>query len=420
MKKKNFNNLNLDIYEEELENGLKIFICPMNRYKIDARMTVHFGADTLEFEKDGKMIKVPAGIAHFLEHKMFGKEDGTDISSIYEKNGAFGNAYTDDHVTVYHFNSPVNFYDNLRALLRCVNEPYFTDENVSEEIGIIEQELKATLSEPDFIAYNKAKYNSYHFLPYKYPVIGTEASIKKITKETLYDVYHSFYVPSNMHLLVTGNVNPEEVVAFVKDYYKNKDFSPKPTIKTYNEPKTIAKEKEIIHKDINNKICFLNYKVDLSDFNISNYELQRYLNVLLLNKFSSLSGFTDVALKNKNIVSSVFWMLDVEQNFANFSFEAEVKDEQALINLIENELADLSITEEKLKLIKKNWINGYITNTDQVIQTSEIINGQIIKYGYVVYDALDCIRTLSTKKAHEIFAKLDFSHKSVVIVQKES
>ena len=83
MKKKKINGLNLDIYEEVLENGLKIFVCPMKRYKIDARMTVNFGSDTLEFEKDGKLLKVPAGIAHFLEHKMFSKEDGSDISNIY-------------------------------------------------------------------------------------------------------------------------------------------------------------------------------------------------------------------------------------------------------------------------------------------------------------------------------------------------
>ena len=418
MEKKNFNNLNLDIYEEELENGLKIFICPMNRYKIDARMTVNFGADILEFEKDGEMIKVPAGIAHFLEHKMFDKEDGTDITTIYEKNGAFGNAYTDDHVTVYHFNSPVNFYDNLLALLRCVNEPYFTEENVKKEIGIIDQELKATLSEPDTIAYYAAKYNSYHYLPYKYPVIGTENSIKQITKDSLYDVYNTFYTPSNMHLVVTGKVNPEEVVSFVKDYYKNNVFMAKPILKKYDEPKEVAKEKEIIHKDIRNKICFINYKVDLSNFGMSDFELQRYLNVLLLNKFSSLSGFNDIALKDKNILSPVFWMLDVEKNFANFSFQAEVKNENALLKLIEQQLSDLSITEEKLKLIKRNWINGYIINTDGVIQTSEIINGQIIKYGHVVYDALACIRALDVKKAEDIFNKLDFSNKSLVIVQK--
>ncbi len=419
MKKKNFNNLNLDIYEEELENGLKIFICPMNRYKIDARMTVNFGANVLEFEKNGEMIKVPAGIAHFLEHKMFGKADGTDIMTAYEKNGALGNAYTDDHVTVYHFNSPVNFYDNLLLLLRCVNEPYFTDENVAKEIGVIDQELKATLSEPDAIAYYAAKYNSYKTLPYKYPVIGTKESIKKITKESLYDVYNAFYTPNNMHLVVTGNVKPLEVVSFVKKYYEGLPKKNKPVVKKYNEPKEVQKEKEIINKDINNKVCFINYKVDLSDFDISNFELQRYLNVLLLNKFSSLSGFNDIALKDKNISSPVFWMLDIEAHFANFGFQAEIKTEDALLNLIEKQLSDLSITEEKLKLIKRSWLNGYITNTDMVIPTSEIINGQIIKYGYVVYDALECIKALNVKKAMEIFDKLDFSNKSLVIVQKE-
>lgn len=418
MEKKHFASLNLDIYEEVLDNGLKIFICPMKRYKIDARMTVNFGADTLEFEKDGKMKKVPAGIAHFLEHKMFGKEDGPDISSIYEKNGALGNAYTDDHVTVYHFNSPVHFYDNLMALLRCVNEPYFTDENVSREIGIIEQELKASLSQPDALAYYKTKYNSYHNLPYMFPVIGTEESIKAITKENLYDVYNAFYVPSNMHLIVTGNVNPKEVIDFVKNYYHTTSCQRPAKTLEYNEDRTVKKTREIINKDINNKICFINYKVDLSGFDLSNYELQRYLNVLLLNNFSSLSGFNDVTLKNPDILSPVYWMLDIEKNFANFSFEAEVKNEEALLAIIDNQFKQNNLTEEMLELIKKNWINSYILNTDQVISTSEIINEQIIKYGRVVYEALDVIKQLNVSKAKKIFENLDFSNKSITIVQK--
>ena len=418
MEKKEFKGLNLNIYEETLANGLRVFICPMKRHKIDARMTVHFGADVLEFIYQGKMKKVSPGIAHFLEHKMFEKEN-LNISELYEKNGALGNAYTDDHVTVYYFESPDNFYENLKTLLKCVHEPYFTSENITKEIGIIEQELKATLSDADTLAYNKAKHNSYKYLPYKYPIIGTEESIKQITKDDLYSVYNTFYVPVNMHLIITGNVNPQEVIKFLNDYYKNSFKKAMPVIKKYNEPKEVVLEKEIILQNINNKMCCLNYKIDLSNFNLSPFILQRYLNVLLLNNFSSLSGFTDLIFQNKNILSPVYWFMDIESNFANISFSAEVNDENVFLDIIEKQLQNFDIMEKKLELIKKNWISQYLINTEKVVLTSEIINEQIIKYGNIVYDSIDKIKSLNKDLALEVYKNLDFSNnKSLAIVQK--
>ena len=417
MEKKKFAGLDLEIYEHTLDNGLKIYVCPMDRYKIDARITVNVGGELEKF-KNGEEVTVPFGIAHFLEHKMFSKVDGTDISSIYEKNGAFGNAYTDDYSTVYHFNSPVNFWDNLTALFRCVNEPYFTDENVEKEIGIIEQELMALLSDPDALAYFKAKYNSYHNSVYKYPVIGTEDSIKAITKEALYMVYNSFYVPSNMHLVVTGKVNPEEVIKFAEEYYKDKKFNKVGKKVIPDEPSAVCVKEEVIHKNINNKICFVNYKVDISKFSLSNFELQRYLNILLLSKFSSLSGFNDIVLKNENILSPIDWRLDVKGKFANFNFTAEVIDEKVAINLLEKQFNNLKIDDEILDLIKKNWINGYILTTDKVIPTSTLINEMLIKYNEIIYEAIPIIKSLNKEKANEIFSKLDFSERAVAIVQK--
>ena len=417
MIKKRIEDLNLNIYEEILDNGLKIFICPMKRHKIDARMTVNFGSDILEFESDGKPITIPAGSAHFLEHKMFNKKNA-DISSLYEKNGALGNAYTSDHSTVYHFNSPVNFYENLHILLRCVNEPYFTDENVQKEKGIIMEELKASLSEPNALAYKSVKYNSYHDLPYKYAVIGDEESINSITTTDLYNAYNAFYTPNNMHLVVCGNVEPKEVINFVKKYYKKNNKKSVVKIKEYQEKKTVVKDYDEIKKDITDKVCFLGYKVDLSDFDIPRFELVRYLNVLLLNKFSSLSGFDDETFKNPNIVTSANFMFDVEKNYANFWFYALVKEKNALLDLIQNRLNDLTIDEKMLDLIKKNWINMYVLNTDDVVDTSEILNEMIIKYGHIIYDVIDVIRSLNVNKANKIFKKLDFSNKTMTVVSK--
>ena len=111
MKKKNYKGLDLDVYEEVLDNGLRVYISPIPRHTIHARITTFFGGSILEFKMDGddNFTKVPGGVAHFLEHKMFEKKDGKDPLSVYENNGASGNAFTNEYVTAYHFTGVGHF-----------------------------------------------------------------------------------------------------------------------------------------------------------------------------------------------------------------------------------------------------------------------------------------------------------------------
>ena len=131
MEKKTFNHLDLDIYEEVLDNGLRIFVCPIDKHEIHASMTTLYGSEVLEFKPRGqdKYIKIPEGTAHFLEHKMFAKEDGIDPMTVFERNGAATNAYTSMHITRYYYTGPGKCFENLENLLDCVSKPYFTDKN---------------------------------------------------------------------------------------------------------------------------------------------------------------------------------------------------------------------------------------------------------------------------------------------------
>ena len=130
MKKKSYVGIDLDVYEEVLDNGLRVYIAPIHRQTRHARLTTFFGGSILEFKVDGEeFTKVPGGIAHFLEHKMFEKENGEDPLTVFENNGASGNAFTTEFMTAYHFTGTGHFYENLKTLLKCVHEPYFTYEN---------------------------------------------------------------------------------------------------------------------------------------------------------------------------------------------------------------------------------------------------------------------------------------------------
>ena len=223
MKKETYEKLDLDVYTETLDNGLRIFLTKVPRNEIHARITSLYGGSILEFKLKGEkeFTKVPAGIAHFLEHKMFEKKD-YDPLQIYENNGAFANAFTTENITSYYFTGVDKFYDNLNNLLRCVSEPYFTDENVEKEKGIISQEKKEDLDNVYYIVKDKAYENTFHNLDVKYTVLGSLDDINSIKKEDLYKVYNTFYQPSNMVLTISGDIDINKTMEFIRDFYNKK------------------------------------------------------------------------------------------------------------------------------------------------------------------------------------------------------
>ena len=234
MKKINFKNLDLDLFYEKLDNGLEIFVLPKtNVNNIYVTFNTKYGSNISEFkpiDKD-KMIKVPLGIAHFLEHKMFEQEDETDIFSFYSERGADCNANTNYTKTTYLFSCPNFFKENMDMLLDYVQAPYFTDENVDKEKGIITQEIKMYQDMPGTMIYDKIIENTFKIHPMKYPIIGNIENINKITKEDLYTCYNTFYHPSNMFVVVTGNVNASEVINIIKENQNKKKFKKEETIK---------------------------------------------------------------------------------------------------------------------------------------------------------------------------------------------
>ena len=309
MEKKNYEGLDLDVYEEVLDNGFRIYISPIERHTIHARITTFFGGSTLEFKLDGdsSFIKVPGGVAHFLEHKMFEKEDGNDPLTVYENNGASGNAFTNEFVTAYHFTGAGHFYENLETLLKAVHEPYFTDENVLKEKGIISQEKKQDLDNPFSIVYERCLVNTFYNLDFKNTVLGSLDDINSITKEDLYNCYNTFYHPSNMILTVSGDVNPKEVIDFVKKFYKDYDFKKRPKIivKEKKEPLTVVKEKDIIHMDNLSKEVMISYKIKRPTYVKDEYLNRIYFSFLLDLKFGAISKIVDVFANDANLISPV-------------------------------------------------------------------------------------------------------------------
>ena len=196
-----------------LESGLTVLVRPMPGYSSTyAIYGTRFGSIDLDFEVDGKTVHLPAGTAHFLEHKMFESEEG-DAFARFAKTGASANAYTSFDKTCYLFSATDKVDENLDILLSMVNEPYFTEATIAKEQGIIGQEIKMYDDSPDWRVMTAIFGCLYQNHPIRHDIAGTVESIASITPDMLYDSCRAFYNPGNMVLAVAGNVTMEQVLA---------------------------------------------------------------------------------------------------------------------------------------------------------------------------------------------------------------
>ncbi len=226
------------LYEQELANGLRVFILPKEGFQQTyACFTTRYGSIDREFTVPGEntMRTVPDGIAHFLEHKMFEEEHG-DVFMDFARYGAQANAFTTFDATTYLFSCTSHVNENLQILLDFVQRPYFTDENVEKEKGIIGQEIRMYDDNPNWRVYFGLLQAMYGEHPAGLDIAGTAESIAKITKEDLYDCYRTFYHPSNMVLFVVGAVSPDSIMDLVIQNQTGKKYQRQSPIKRHIPP----------------------------------------------------------------------------------------------------------------------------------------------------------------------------------------
>ena len=211
MKQTFYKRIGESVYRETLPNGLQICVVPKPGYaKRYAFFATRYGGMDIRLQLDGKWLDTPAGIAHYLEHKMFDTKEGNALQEL-AKNGAEPNAFTSNAMTGYYFDSTDHFDENLEILLSFVSVPYFTEESVAKEQGIIGQEIRMIVDNPDWQIYARMLQSLYQVSTARTSIAGTVESISHITAETLYDCHKAFYTPSNMILTVVGSVDPVRV-----------------------------------------------------------------------------------------------------------------------------------------------------------------------------------------------------------------
>ncbi len=407
MNETHFEQLEETLFHEELSNGLNVYILPKKGFsKTYVTFTTKYGSIDREFIPLGKKdpVIVPDGIAHFLEHKMFEKEEG-DVFQKFSENGASANAFTSFTRTSYLFSSTDNILENTKTLLDFVQEPYFTEQTVEKEKGIIGQEITMYDDQPDWRLYFGTIENMYKEHPVKIDIAGTIESISHITAEHLYECYNTFYHPSNMVLFVVGAVDPKEMMEFVKDNQAKKDFkAPEEIVRFYPEEQTQVDKKERTLKMDVQKSKLL-YGVKSSNVNITgeemlNYELAMQVAVELI--FGRTSAFFQDVYEKGLIDESYSADFSMEEGygFAMIGSDTANVDElsQSIKETINKSATNWTFEEKDLKQITRKKIGHFL----RALNSIEYIANQFTRYKFNDMNLFDVVPALENLKMEQV------------------
>ncbi len=332
----------MDCYVDTLSNGLEIYMLPYdNKKNYFISYATRFGSDVLEFTGQSKTTYVPPlGIAHFLEHKMFEQESGEDPFTFFSESGTDANASTSFDNTQYICYGTKEFSKNLRYLLNYVNSPYYTDENVNKEKGIIAEEINMYEDMPDFQLEMKLRECVYKKHPRKIDIAGTVEEIERITKEDLYACYNHFYVPNNMFILIVGNFKKEEALAIIEEELNSKKKVALPKIKKIIEPEKVNQKEDVLKGDIEVPKVAFGLKVPVKNISLKDLELDLYLNILTTILFGSSSLFRERARQDK-LLSGLYMEWETVEDYKVFYLTASSIHPEKWIAEIKKELKNI-------------------------------------------------------------------------------
>lgn len=422
MKKINLKGLDLVAYTETLSNGLDVIFVPFEKksnYYIS--YATRFGSEITSFTPAGekKSIKVPDGIAHFLEHKMFEQESGEDPFAYFSKSGTGANASTSYDNTQYICYGTKNFIDNLRYLIQYVNAPYYTDENVEKEKGIIAEELKMYADLPDVQLETKLRENVYYVHPRRVDIGGTVDEIYKITKEDLYLCYNNFYSPNNMFILVVGKFPMEEAMSVIHQELDTRENLEKAEITTIKEKKSVRKKEDSFVGNIQVPKIAVGLKVPIADLGeYEDLEVDLYLTMFTTMLFGSSSLFRERA-RNEKLLNNFYSDWDNTEQYKTYMILSSTNHPESLVQEIKKELSNHELDEAMFERMKKVWIANEVKMADYIDSTVNNVFDDMIRYHKVIPNKVDMIRKMNMKTLEKIVSKIDFDNLSVVIMNAQ-
>lgn len=400
MNKQPYQDINETLLTEKLDNGLSVFLLPKSEMnKTYAIFSTDYGSIDQTFvpiQKEEE-ITVPEGVAHFLEHKMFEKKD-RDVFADFGKQGASANAYTSFTKTAYLFAATKNVEKNVETLIDFVQSPYFSEQSVEKEKGIIGQEIKMYDDQPDWQAFMGAIEGMFENHPVKIDIAGTVDSISAITKDDLYTCYNTFYHPENMILFIAGNFQPETMMELIKSNQAKKNFQPMDTIRRhYPEEKAQAAMRENkITMPVSIPKCTVGIKESANELHGEAFLKQDLLQGMVLDHFFSKGGrFYQELYDEKLVDSSFFYETNLEKNFGYSLIGSNTANPERFAEKVKQQLLStnqFTLTEEAFSRMKKKKIGQLL----RAMNSLEYVANKSIHYHTVGVDFFNVIPTVQS------------------------
>lgn len=415
------NKIQEKVFIEKMKNGLTVMVFP--RKNIQKKYIIwgtRFGSIDNNFiaPGDNEPTKVPDGIAHYLEHKLFEQENGKNSLDVLSSLGVDANAYTSNSMTAYLYECSDNFYEALDEFMNYVQNPYFTDENVEKERGIIGQEIMMYNDYPDWRLYMNAIKCMYSKNPIRIDVAGTKETIAEINKEKLYKIYNTFYRLDNMVLIVCGDFKVEEIL---------QEIEKRITLTRNNtEIKRIYEEEpeKILQKSVEEKMeislpCFmLGYKDKVEKEKFAKKDLAMdIIFYLILGRSSKL--YQDLYSEGL-IYSELGYDYEFSKTYSHFLIQGQSTQPEKVIERIKEEIEKFKQTgfeEEEFLRIKKKLYGEYVKEYNDISVIANNLLGDYMKdlTPFIYFEEFD---TLTKSEVEEILKEVLVEEKSVTSIIK--
>ena len=358
------------VYRTRLSNGLTVALLPKKEFKeVYGSVTVQFGSvDTLVTEVDGDVKEYPAGIAHFLEHKLFEREDSSDLMSAFTSLGADSNAFTSFTKTSYLFSATDHFLENLDLLDELVTSAHFTEDSILREQDIIQQEREMYQDDPDSCLFFLTLANLYPGTPLATDIVGTEESISQINLTNLQENFTRFYKPVNMSLFLVGNFDVERV----QDYFERKELKD-------SDVKDVAREKLLLQAvkqtdsmrmEVSSPKLAIGIRGNQEVAEADCYRHHILLKLLFAMMFGWTSDRFQKLYESGKIDASLSLEVEVTSRFHFVMLTMDTKEPVALSHqfrkAVRNFTKDLDITEDHLDIIKREMFGEFFSSMNSL------------------------------------------------------
>ena len=407
------------VYYEKLPSGLDVYLWENEKQNsFFASLNVKYGSMHNEFTIDGskKVYKQPTGIAHFLEHLSFNMSATVTAEDLFAKLGSSINAFTTFEYTSYHVSATSNLEENINYLLDYVYTPYFTKSLVAKEKGIILEEAKSGLDNPQETMFYKAFENTLSKDKRREKVIGSLEDIKKITVEDIKFAYDTFYHPENMFMIVSGNIDAYKTLATIKENMENKKFGKfkNPKIKTVKEEVKTVKDYELIEANV--EIPMESIVLKISDKKIKDDPKSNILlSIILKSNFGGTSDFRASLIEKKLLNTISFSRNYVTDNYLlKISYISKYQKE--VEKLVIEKLNNLTLTKEDFERKKRTSIAALIFLYDDVFEVNYNIQDDIIYTNKhkIINDIKTIYENLTYEDALKVLKNIDTNNMSII------